>query len=89
MNGEQPKISELSLERLRTDVETFLDRHQMKAYLLGRGALNDPMFVHVLRQGRDFRLTTVEKVYAWMANYEREEREGPEERKDEEEKQSA
>ena len=89
MSGKGPEMNELSLEKLRADVEAFLERHQMKAYLLGKQALNDPMFVNVLRQGRDFRLSTVDRVYAWMADYEREEREGPEERKEEDQRESA
>lgn len=74
MSDEQPSLGDLSLERLNTDVEAFLKRHNMKAYLLGKYAINDPMFVNTMREGRDFRLSTVEKVYSFMADYESESR---------------
>ena len=51
----------------RREVEAFLRATGTKAYLLGELALADPSFVERLRRGASFRLSTVERVRAWMA----------------------
>lgn len=51
----------------RREVEAFLGATGTKAYVLGEFALNDPSFVDRLRRGASFRLSTVERVRAWMA----------------------
>ena len=52
----------------RGEVEAFLGATGTKAYLLGALALNDPSFVDRLRRGASFRLDTVGRVRAWMAD---------------------
>ena len=50
----------------RREVEAFLAAGGAKAYVLGEAAVGDPSFVERLRQGVSCRLTTVDKVRAWM-----------------------
>lgn len=53
----------------RADIEAFLQRHQMKPAAFGSQALKDPKFVFDLRKGRSPSLKTIDKVRAWMADY--------------------
>jgi hypothetical protein len=51
----------------RAEIESFLERHDMKPAVFGQQALHDPKFVFDLRQGRSPSVKTIEKVRAWMA----------------------
>ena len=50
----------------RCEVETFIAITGSKAHWLGHYALNDPSFVSRLRRGASPRLSTVDRVPAWM-----------------------
>lgn len=54
---------------LITEIEAFCTEHELTEGQFGVGALNDKNFVPQLREGRDLRLSTVERVRNWMANY--------------------
>lgn len=56
---------------LLQEIEAFLADTGMSATSFGKLALNDPPFVQQLRKGRDLKLSTAEKVRAFMAGYER------------------
>ncbi len=51
----------------RHEVETFLDVTGTKVAMLGEEAAGNPSFVGRLRRGASPRLTTVDRVRAWMA----------------------
>lgn len=53
----------------RRETEAFLRETGTKAYVLGEQAAGDPGFVDRLRRGASFRLTTVDRVRAWMAKH--------------------
>lgn len=55
---------------LAEQVEAFLTRHDMSPVTFGRKALRDPHFVRDFRAGRDLKMSTVDKVRAFMAEYE-------------------
>lgn len=55
---------------LLTEIEAFCHRNAMAETAFGLRALNDKGFVRELRNGRDLKLSTVEKVRAWMAAHE-------------------
>lgn len=55
---------------LLTQIEAFCHRNRMTETRFGKSALNDPSFVHELRRGRDVKLSTAERVQAWMADNE-------------------
>ena len=50
----------------RCEVETFIAITGSKAHWLGHYAVNDPSFVSRLRRGASPRLSTVDRVRAWM-----------------------
>ncbi len=47
-------------------VEKFLDKSEISATRFGYLSCGDPGFVRKLRDGRDFRASTFEKVTAYM-----------------------
>ena len=52
----------------KREVEAFLEVTGMRGRKLGADALGDPSFVEKLREGWSARLTTVERVRAWMVD---------------------
>lgn len=54
---------------LLQEIETFCETHDLKEGVFGILALNDKNFVGQLRDGRDMRLSTVERVRRFMATY--------------------
>lgn len=52
-------------------VERHLRRHGIPATRFGREAMNDPSFVHSLRNGRDPRPETIDRVRAFLDQAER------------------
>ena len=54
---------------LITEIEAFLSRHEMSAISFGRKVLRDPHFVRDLRAGRDLKMSTVDRVRGFMAEY--------------------
>ena len=53
----------------RREVEAFLTHSRTKPYVFGEQAAGDPSFVGRLRRGVSFRLVTVDRVRAWMADH--------------------
>lgn len=51
---------------LLREVEKFLNRSQTAPTRLGRDVVGDPRFVFDLREGREPRQTTVERVRAFL-----------------------
>jgi|GEM_PF-6687497 len=55
-------------DTLLTEIETFLAMHDLTASEFGISCLHDPSFVFRLRDGKDIRASTVDKVRRWMAS---------------------
>jgi 2,4-dienoyl-CoA reductase-like NADH-dependent reductase (Old Yellow Enzyme family) len=49
-------------------VEAFLAREGVSPTSFGKSAVNDPAFVHDLREGRELRKKTRDKVFAFLAH---------------------
>lgn len=56
----------MSADNFRSDVETFLAKHQLSATRFGVLAAGDTKFVGSLRKGRKVRAATETKIRAWM-----------------------
>ena len=52
-------------------IERHLRRSGLKATAFGRAVMNDPAFVRQLRNGREPRPETVERISAWLDAAER------------------
>lgn len=52
---------------LLAEIEAFLDRHDMHPTCFGLGAINDGRVVFNMREGRDLRWKTQERIRAYMA----------------------
>ncbi len=52
-----------------TQIESFLSEHNMAAATFGKLALNDPALVIDLKNGRDLRQSTVERLRRFMVEY--------------------
>lgn len=50
-------------------VEDFLKETKIPPTLFGISILGDPRFVFDLRNGRDCRQSTIDKILSWMENY--------------------
>lgn len=61
---------------LLQEIEAFLLANSMSATAFGADALNDPPFVAQLRNGRDVKLSTAERVRKFIADPERQKAEG-------------
>ncbi len=57
------------MEQLLAEVEDFIRHHGLSDAKFGKLALNDNKFVQQLRERRDLRMSTVDKVRAFMAAY--------------------
>ena len=55
--------------QLLTEIEAFLETHEMSATAFGKSALNDPPFVSQLRDGRRVWPETETKVRRFMTTY--------------------
>lgn len=53
----------------RENIELFLEKTHIPTYKIGRLAINDPKFVTNVRNGREFREATQEKVIKFMRGY--------------------
>jgi 2,4-dienoyl-CoA reductase-like NADH-dependent reductase (Old Yellow Enzyme family) len=58
----------LTAEKFLSEIDAFLKRSGMSATAFGREALNDPSFVHDLRNGRKPNLGVVSRVGDFMRN---------------------
>lgn len=54
-------------ENLLLQIEDFLAASQLTASEFGKIVLNDPAFVCRLREGKDMRLSTADKITAFIA----------------------
>jgi len=52
-----------SSKQIVKDIDSYLKKHNMRAHVFGRDVLNDSGAVFRLRDGRNPRLSTVEKIY--------------------------
>lgn len=59
------------MSNLLADIETFCGAQEMAESQFGLLALNDKNFVPDLREGRDIRFSTAEKVRQFMVGYRR------------------
>lgn len=50
-------------------IDAFVDLHGMSPITFGRKALGDPHFVKELREGRDIRVSTLDRVQNFMLTY--------------------
>lgn len=50
-------------------IEAFLKANGISATAFGKDAMNDPAFVQNLRDGRDPKMSTAQKVEDFMAEY--------------------
>lgn len=55
--------------QLIDEIEAFLKAHGMSATAFGTQALKDPPFVSQLRAGRDIKMSTAERVRAFMSEH--------------------
>lgn len=51
------------------EIDEFLAKHTMAESQFGKLAVNDRHLVKQIREGRDLRLSTVERIRAFMAEY--------------------
>lgn len=54
---------------LLSQIEAFRASNGLSEWRFGELALNDRHFIRQLREGRDIRLSTAERVRAFMAGY--------------------
>lgn len=54
---------------LVAEVDDFLERNRIPETTFGRLVMKDPHFVRDLRAGRDLKMSTVERVRTFMAEY--------------------
>ena len=58
-------------ETLVAEINRFLKKHDMAADTFGKLAMNDVAFVYRLRKGLDPKVSTVDKIRAFMKAYNR------------------
>jgi len=58
-----------SMDQLLSEIETFLERHDMAPTKFGTLAMNDAKFVGRLRAGQRVRLDTADRVRDFMRSY--------------------
>jgi hypothetical protein len=58
------------MDSLLTDIEAFCRKHGMAESQFGVLALNDKNFVGQVRNGRDLRISTVDRVLSFMKRVE-------------------
>lgn len=54
---------------LLNEIEDFLKSSGMSATAFGTAALNDPPFVQQLRNGRDIKMSTAERIRAFIREW--------------------
>lgn len=59
------------MKSLLLDISQYLRRSGMSASAFGRDAVNDPRFIHDLRNGRECGPRVSHRVYAFIATRER------------------
>lgn len=57
------------MDTLLTDIEKFAAKNGLSEWQFGELALNDRHFIRQLREGRDLRMSTVERVKVFMRSY--------------------
>ena len=56
-------------DQVAEEIEAFLIKTGMPAATFGRNALADPAFVFDMREGRDMKSSTIDKLREYMADY--------------------
>lgn len=54
---------------LLSEIEAFCSFHELSEWQFGEMAMNDRHFIRQLREGRDVRVSTVERVRQFIAGY--------------------
>ena len=57
------------METLLSDIEKFTAKNGLSEWQFGELALNDRHFIRQLREGRDLRMSTVDRVKSFMRSY--------------------
>jgi len=57
------------MEELLSDIETFIADHEISEWAFGEAALRDRHFIRQLREQREPRRATVQRVRDYMASY--------------------
>jgi hypothetical protein len=57
------------MDDLLTDIEAFLEAHQMAETTFGRRAANDATLLRDMREGRELRRATAERIRQFMVTY--------------------
>ncbi len=55
-------------ETLLAEIDSFREAHDLTATKFGELCMGDPSFLFRLREGKDIRATTIDKVRRWMAS---------------------
>ena len=58
-----------TVKNLLTEIEAYCARSQMTPTKFGQRAMNDPNFVHRLRDGRTPGIVTIERIHAFIAKH--------------------
>ena len=56
-------------DQIADEIERFLERTGMPPATFGRKAMKDPTFVYCVRDGRDLKAGTIDRVREFMAEY--------------------
>ncbi|MEO1908775.1 MAG: hypothetical protein ABGX08_17310 [Citromicrobium sp.] len=57
------------MDDLLTEIDAFCAAHDMSPSRFGELAMNDKPFVTQLREGRDIRFSTAQRIRTFMAEY--------------------
>ncbi len=57
------------MDDLLKDIDEFRERHALSEWQFGELAVNDRHLLRQLRQGRDLRMSTVERLKVFMSEY--------------------
>ena len=68
-SGAATRANMSTQQKLISEIERFLAKHDMAPTRFGSLVMADPSFVFDLQHGRDIKTSTVEKVRAFMATF--------------------
>jgi hypothetical protein len=68
---DQSNLKAVLMEPLLLEIEAFCKANGLSETRFGELALGDKPFISQLRAGRDLRVSTVEKIRAFMSEYRR------------------
>ena len=58
--------SQTTVKIFRREIDDYIDASGLPATDFGKHAMSDPNFVFLMRQGRDIKTATLDKVRRWM-----------------------